>query len=613
MTKSQKRKLGEIILGAALLAAAYTVYKTVGLRFPFDLLIFIPAYAVAGYDVLIDAVRNIADGEIFGENLLMSVASVGAMAIGEYPEAVFVMLFYKVGSLFESIAVGRSRESIRSLTAMKPTTAKVERDGVEAEVPIEEVTVGDTVVVRPGERIPVDGMIVSGNGNIDASALTGEAVPVYVKEGERVLSGTLNKSGILKIRVDTVFEESTVSKIVELVENSSCTKAKSEKFITKFAKYYTPAVIAAAVLIAVIPTLISGNFAAWLKRALIFLVVSCPCALVISIPLSYFAGIGNAAKSGILIKGSDCLESLAKAKSFVFDKTGTITEGSFRVTKILPRNMDEEELLFLAACAESGSLHPLAKAVTAEYEARSRKEKLRAEDFEEIPGLGVKCTVDGKSVAAGNEKLMRSFGLTPDEASGTSIHVMCGGEYAGALLLSDRPKENAKRAITALNSAGRKTYMLSGDRKDAAVSAAEEVGIGVVFAELLPAEKTERLREISDPESGLTVFTGDGINDAPSIALADVGIAMGALGSDIAIECADIVLLDDDPMKVADAYGLSLRVRRTVIQNIVFALAVKAAVLILGAFGIAPMWAAVVADVGVSVIAILNSMKLMRH
>ena len=612
MNGKQKRKLGEIILGAVLLAAAYIVYKTAELRFPFDLLIFIPAYLVAGYDVLIEAVQNIAAGEIFGEDLLMSVASIGALAIGEYPEAVFVMLFYKVGSLFESIAVGKSRESIRSLTAMKPTTASIERDGEETEVPIEEVTVGETVVVRPGERIPVDGVIVSGSGTIDASALTGEAVPVYVGEGERVLSGTVSKSGMLRIRVDTVFGESTVSKIVELVENSSCTKAKSEKFITKFSKYYTPAVIAAAVLIAVIPTLISGYFAAWLKRALVFLVVSCPCALVISIPLSYFAGIGNAAKKGILIKGSDYLESLAKAGSFVFDKTGTITEGAFKVTSILPRSMDEERLLYLAACAESGSLHPLAKAVCAEYEARGGKEVSAAEDFEEIPGLGVRCTVEGRPVAAGNAKLMKSYGLAPDDVSGTSIHVMYDGEYAGALLLSDVPKKNAKAAISLLSSEGMKTYMLSGDKTEAAESAAREVGIGEVFAELLPAEKTEKLKEISRSSGGLTVFTGDGINDAPSIASADVGIAMGALGSDIAIECADIVLLDDDPQKVAEAHRLSLKVRRIVIQNIVFALSVKAVVLALGALGIAPMWAAVIADVGVSVVAILNSMRLMR-
>lgn len=612
MNGKQKRKLGEIILGAALLAAAFIVYKTAGLSFPFDLLIFIPAYLVAGYDVLIEAVQNVAAGEIFGEDLLMSVASIGALAIGEFPEAVFVMLFYKVGSLFESIAVGKSRESIRALTAMKPTTASVERDGGETEVPIEEVAVGETVVVRPGERIPVDGVIVSGSGTIDASALTGEAVPVYVGEGERVLSGTVSKSGMLRIRVDTVFGESTVSKIVELIESSSCTKAKSEKFITKFSKYYTPAVIAAAVLIAVIPTLISGNFAAWLKRALVFLVVSCPCALVISIPLSYFAGIGNAAKKGILIKGSDCLESLAKAGSFVFDKTGTITEGSFKVTNILPCSVDEERLLYLAACAESGSLHPLAKAICAEYEARGGKEVPAAEDFEEIPGLGVKCAVDGRVVAAGNAKLMESYGLTSRDVRGTCVHVMYGGEYAGALLLSDVPKKNAKSAISSLSSEGMKTYMLSGDKTEAARSVAREVGIDEVFAELLPAEKTEKLKEISSSTDGLTVFTGDGINDAPSIASADVGIAMGALGSDIAIECADIVLLDDDPQKVAEAHRLSLKVRRIVIQNIVFALSVKAVVLALGALGIAPMWAAVIADVGVSVVAILNSMRLMR-
>ncbi len=612
MNGKQKRKLFEIISGAILLAAAYIVYKTVDLRFPFDLLIFLPAYAVAGYDVLIEAVQNIAAGEIFGENLLMSVASIGAMAIGEFPEAVFVMLFYKVGSLFESIAVGKSRSAIRSLTAMKPSCASVERDGVESEVPIEEVSVGDTVVVRPGERIPVDGVIVHGDGNVDASALTGEAVPVYVKEGDRVLSGTMSKNSVLKIKVDTVFEESTVSKIVELVENSSCTKAKSEKFITTFSKYYTPAVITAAVLLAVIPSIVTGNAALWIKRALVFLVVSCPCALVISIPLSYFAGIGNAAKRGILIKGSDYLESLAKAGSFVFDKTGTITEGSFKVSKIAAHGCGEDELLFLAACAESGSVHPLAKAVCAEYASRGSASPLTAEDYEELPGLGVTCSVNGERVAAGNEKLMRSYGVEPEDVDGTCIHVMKNGVYAGVILLSDEPKRNAKRAISELRARGRKTYMLSGDRLKSAEDVCREVGIDEVSAELLPEEKTKKLKEISEATEGLTVFTGDGINDAPSIASADVGIAMGALGSDIAIECADVVLLDDDPIKVSEAYDLSLRVRRTVIQNIVFALAVKAVVLILGALGKAPMWAAVIADVGVSVVAILNSMRLMR-
>lgn len=609
MTRKQKKKLFEIILGAVLLAAAYIVTKTVQIPFPFDLLLFLPAYAVSGYDVIIEAAEQIAHGEVFGENTLMSVASIGAMAIKEFPEAVFVMLFYKVGSLFESIAVGRSRKSIKALTSMKPTTANVENKG---ELPISEVAVGDTVIVRPGERIPVDGVITFGESVLDTSALTGEALPVPVSVGDKALSGTINASGLLKIKVDTVFEESTVSKIVELVENSACTKSKNEKFITTFSKFYTPAVIAAAVLIALIPPIFAGNFASWLKRALIFLVVSCPCALVISVPLSYFAGIGNAARRGILIKGSDCLETLAKADKFVFDKTGTITEGSFKVTQINAVGMSADELLRLAAAAESSSRHPLAQAVSAEYEKRGGALP-QIDGSEERAGHGVICRAEGRVIAVGNERLMNDVGADGVKgAVGTCVHVALNGVYAGYIALEDTPKERAADAISALKEEGGTTYMLSGDRRGAAEKISALVGIENVEAELLPAEKTEKLKKIAALTDGKCVYIGDGINDAPSIASADVGMSMGALGSDVAIECADVVLLDDDPMKVANAFSLSKKVRRTVIQNIVFALSVKAAVLALGALGYATMWEAVIADVGVSVVAILNSMKLLK-
>ena len=610
MNRRQKRKLFEILIGAVLLAGAYVAYRLTELPFPFDLLIFLPAYAVAGYDVIINAVQSIVHGEVFGENTLMSVASIGALAIGEYPEAVFVMLFYKVGALFESVAVGKSRKSIKALISMKPKTACVERGGAEEILPIEEVKIGDVVVVRPGEGVPVDGEVTSGESEIDSSALTGEALPVTVGVGSRVLSGSISKSGVLKIKVDTVFEESTVSKIVTLIENSAGTKAKAEKFITKFSRVYTPAVIAAAVLIAVVPTLVSGGFAGWLRRALIFLVVSCPCALVISVPLAYFAGIGNAAKRGILIKGSDHLETLSRADKYVFDKTGTITEGRFSVRGVFPVGAEEDELLKVAAAAESGSRHPLARAVVEECERRGIGIP-EAEGFEESAGFGITCTSDGVRIAAGNAALMAREGAAPDDADGTVIHVSKDGKYLGHLSLEDTPKKTSKEAISSLKGSGCRTYMLSGDRERSVGAVCREVGIDEYRSELLPAEKTERLKEISS-SGGATVFTGDGINDAPSIALADVGVAMGALGSDVAIECADVVLLDDDPMKVASLHLLAKRVRAVVTENIVFALSVKAVVLILGALGAAYMWEAVIADVGVSVVAILNSMRILK-
>lgn len=611
MTKDQKRTLWEIVISAVFLVAAYIAVKTCDIAFPYSLIIFLPAYAVASYDVLIDAVRGIASGEVFGEDTLMSVASIGALALGEYPEAVFVMLFNKIGSLFESVAVGKSRKSIKALTSMKPTFAAVETEDGVAELPVEEVKIGDVIVVHPGERVPVDGVIVEGDSALDLSALTGESLPVFSKAGDRVSSGAINKSGVLRIKAETIFAESTVSKIVSLVEESAATKAKSVKFITKFSRYYTPAVIIAALLTALIPSLVTKDPATWIKRALIFLVVSCPCALVISVPLSYFAGLGNAARRGILVKGSDHFETMASSDKFVFDKTGTVTEGKFRVTRILPVGSDKDELLALASAAESQSLHPLAKAITEEY-SKGGRTPLRCESFEEIPGLGIKCTLRGDRIVCGNAAMMKTLGIETPSTEESAVHVAKNGEYVGMIELRDVPKATSKDAISKLKAHGCKTYILSGDKKEAAERVAREIGCDVVHSELLPAEKTERLAAIRSESDGKCAFIGDGINDAPSIAASDVGIAMGALGSDIAIECADVVLLDDDPVKVAEVLFLSKRVRRTVVQNIVFALAVKAAVLALGFFGLATMWEAALADVGVSVIAIINSMRLMR-
>ena len=557
----------------------------------------------------------------------MVVATLGALCIGFFPdteeqyrEAVFVMLFYQVGELFQSVAVGKSRKSISSLMDIRPDCAYIERDGELVPVDPETVAVGDIITVRPGEKIPLDGIVTEGTSDLNTVALTGEADPRAVAAGDAVISGCVNMSGVIKVKVTHTFGESTVSKILELVENSSENKSKSEQFITKFARIYTPAVVIAAVLLAVLPPLVIpgsfiANFPTWLIRALTFLVISCPCALVISVPLSFFGGIGGASKKGILVKGSNYLETLSKVKTAVFDKTGTLTKGTFSVTEIHPENITEEQLLHLAAHAEAFSNHPIAVSLRNAYGKPVNMDAVA--DVSEITGRGVKAKVDGKTVYAGNAALMQETGLTPAAcpAPGTVIHVSYDGKYAGYLLISDTPKETSKAAIAALKECGvERIVMLTGDRKETAEAISKELSIDEYHAGLLPADKVDMVEKLlsENRTDGKLAFVGDGINDAPVLMRADVGIAMGALGSDAAIEAADIVLMDDDPAKIAEAMKISRFTLRIVRQNIVFALAVKAAVLLLGALGLAPMWLAVFADVGVAFLAILNAMRTLK-
>ena len=564
---------------------------------------------------------------MFDENFLMVVATLGALCIGFFPdteeqyrEAVFVMLFYQVGELFQSVAVGKSRKSISSLMDIRPDCAYIERDGELVPVDPETVAVGDIITVRPGEKIPLDGIVTEGTSDLNTVALTGEADPRAVAAGDAVISGCVNMSGVIKVKVTHTFGESTVSKILELVENSSENKSKSEQFITKFARIYTPAVVIAAVLLAVLPPLVIpgsfiANFPTWLIRALTFLVISCPCALVISVPLSFFGGIGGASKKGILVKGSNYLETLSKVKTAVFDKTGTLTKGTFSVTEIHPENITEEQLLHLAAHAEAFSNHPIAVSLRNAYGKPVNMDAVA--DVSEITGRGVKAKVDGKTVYAGNAALMQETGLTPAAcpAPGTVIHVSYDGKYAGYLLISDTPKETSKAAIAALKECGvERIVMLTGDRKETAEAISKELSIDEYHAGLLPADKVDMVEKLlsENRTDGKLAFVGDGINDAPVLMRADVGIAMGALGSDAAIEAADIVLMDDDPAKIAEAMKISRFTLRIVRQNIVFALAVKAAVLLLGALGLAPMWLAVFADVGVAFLAILNAMRTLK-
>ena len=619
MTRKQKRKLFEILIGIVLLVAAGIVTSQFSLSFWPSLLIFAVPYVISGYDVIIDCVSDVASGEIFGENFLMTVATVGAGAIGEFREAVFVMIFYKVGSLFESIAVGKSRESISSLTSMKPETARIiSESGETVEIPVEELKIDDVAVVLAGDRIPIDGEIVYGESSIDTSPLTGEALPVSVAVGDKVKSGCINQSGTLHIKAETVFEESTISKVVSLIESSSAAKAKSESFITTFSRFYTPSVVAAAVLLAVIPSIITGNVSEWVHRALIFLVVSCPCALVISVPLAYFGGIGRAAKSGILVKGSNHLEALSKADTVIFDKTGTLTEGEFTLTKVKAHGISDEEFIYLAAIAEQNSRHPLSRAVMNKYMEISSEPLPACEFTEEVAGLGISCRAGGHPYLAGNARFLRQNEVFPDfDDDATSIHLAAGTLYMGCAVFEDRPKKNAKSAVSRLKKSGILTCMLTGDKKSAGEAVASELELDRVHTELMPGDKVTLTEKIMSERKnagrkGSVVFVGDGINDAPTLARADVGISMGQSGSDMAIECADIVLMDDDPAKIADAVDISKKVHRIVTQNIVFALGIKAIVLILGALGIALMWEAVFADVGVSVIAILNSMRLLR-
>ena len=605
--------LARIIAAAVLLGAGYLIPAQGWVR----LVVFLVPYAVIGWDILWKAVRNISHGQVFDENFLMALATVGAFFTGEFPEAVAVMLFYQIGELFQSYAVGKSRQSIASLMDIRPDYANLERDGKTEQVDPEEVAVGDVILVKPGEKIPLDGVVLEGDSMVNTSALTGESVPREAYPGSDVISGCINQNGLLRIRVTKEFGESTVAKILDLVENSSSKKAKAENFITKFARWYTPAVVIAAVLLAVIPPLIlQGGWNDWIHRALIFLVISCPCALVISVPLSFFGGIGGASRNGILVKGGNYLESLAHAETVVFDKTGTLTRGVFNVTAIHPNSFSEADLLELAALAESYSDHPISRSIREAY--GKDPDLSRVTDVEELSGRGVRVRIDGKTVCAGNDKLMEETGVQwhPCHRVGTTVHIAVDGEYAGHIVISDEVKPDAVQAVSALKQQGvSRTVMLTGDAKAVGESVAKELGLDEVHTELLPAGKVDCVEQLLKQKSakGTLVFVGDGINDAPVLSRADIGIAMGAMGSDAAIEAADIVLMDDKPSKIADAIRIARKTLRIVTQNIVFALAVKGIVLLLGALGLANMWEAVFADVGVSVIAILNAMRALKN
>ena len=584
---------------------------------PVFLILYLIPYLIIGWDVLWRAVRNIAHGQVFDENFLMALATVGALAIGEYPEAVFVMLFYQVGELFQSYAVDQSRKSITALMDIRPDYANMEGpDGQLEQVDPEDVAVGDTIIIKAGERIPLDGVVLEGSSTVDTAALTGESLPRQVESGDDVISGCVNLSGLLKVRVTKAFEESTVAKILDLVENSASKKAKAENFITKFARYYTPIVVLAAVALAFLPPLLTSiQWVDSIQRALIFLVVSCPCALVISVPLSFFGGIGGASKDGILVKGGNYLEVLARTEIVVFDKTGTLTRGVFNVTAIHPDHCDQGQLLELAALAECWSDHPISRSLK---EAYGREiDSSRVSSVEEVAGRGVKAVVDGHTICAGNDKLMEDIGVSwhPCHRVGTTVHVASDGVYLGHIVISDEVKPDAKEAVAALKAAGvRKTVMLTGDAQAVGEDVAKQLGLDEVHTQLLPADKVERVEELLKEVSpkGALAFVGDGINDAPVLSRADIGIAMGGLGSDAAIEAADIVLMDDKPSKIAHAIRIARRTLSIVRQNIVFALAVKLLVLVLSAVGLVSMWAAVFADVGVSVIAILNAMRALK-
>ena len=610
MTKRQKRTLVRIILSGVLLVVAYLLPLEGWWKLP----AFAVPYLLVGCDVLWGAVRNIGHGQIFDENFLMSIATIGAFALQEFPEAVFVMLFYQVGELFQSYAVGKSRQSISRLMDICPDYANVRRDGELVQVEPDEVQIGDIIVVKPGEKVPLDGVVVSGSSSLDTAALTGESLPRSIAEGDDVISGCVNLEGLLEVRVTKEFGQSTVSKILELVENSASKKAKTENFITKFARLYTPCVVIAAVLLAVLPPLVLGlDWGEWIERALIFLVISCPCALVISVPLSFFGGIGGASRSGILIKGGNYFEVLAKAETVVFDKTGTLTKGVFKVTAVHPENCTKEELVETAALAESYSDHPIARSVKEAYGKAA--EQGRVADVKELAGRGISAVIDGRTVFAGNDKLMSEAGVTCHACHkvGTAVHVAAEGVYLGHIVISDEVKEDSKTAVELLKAAGvNKTVMLTGDETAVGEAVAKELGLDEAYTKLLPADKVERVEALlSERRNGSLLFVGDGINDAPVLSRADVGVAMGGMGSDAAIEAADVVLMDDKPSKIAAAVKIAKKTMRIVRQNIVFALAVKFVVLTLGALGLANMWAAVFADVGVSVLAVLNAMRTM--
>ena len=580
-------------------------------------IIFVISYLIVGFEILKKAIRNILRGKVFDENFLMSVATIGAFAIGEYPEAVAVMLFYQIGELFQSYAVDKSRKSIASLMDIRPDYANVYREGNIETVNPEEVKIGETIVIKPGEKIPLDGKIIEGKTTLDTKALTGESLPREVSEGDEVLSGCINLNGMIKIEVTKEFGESTVSKILDLVENASSKKSKSENFITKFAKYYTPTVVIIALILAIVPPLViqGATFSDWIYRALSFLVVSCPCALVISIPLSFFGGIGGASKRGILIKGSNYLEALSNTEIAVFDKTGTLTKGVFEVQEVKPVDISNEELLKIAAYAENYSNHPISKSIKQAYHKPIDEKEII--NSEELSGLGIVAKIGEKNVLVGNEKLMQEKQIEFEKCNkiGTILYIAIDGKYAGYILIADKIKDDTKQTIEELKKNDiKQTIMLTGDKKEVGESVAKEVGIDKVYTELLPTDKVQKVEELLKTKSpkGKLAFVGDGINDAPVLTLADIGIAMGGLGADSAIEAADIVIMTDEPSKIINAIKLSKKTMRIVKENIVFAIFIKILVLVLTAFGLSTMWEAVFADVGVSIIAIINALRVLK-
>ena len=621
MTKKQKKMLIRIIIAAVLLIALNFIPVKGILR----MILFLIPYLVIGYDILKKAGKGILNRQVFDENFLMAVATIGAIAIaiydrsGNFNEAVAVMLFYQIGELFQSYAVGKSRRNISELMDIRPDYANIEQDGKLEKVDPDEVEIGTVIVVQPGEKVPIDGIVIEGTSTLNTSALTGESLPRETKVGDEIISGCINMTGVLKIRTIKEFGESTVSKILELVENSTSRKSRSEDFISKFAKYYTPVVCYGALALAILPPLVrmlamgaAPQWDMWIYRALTFLVISCPCALVISIPLSFFAGIGGASHEGVLVKGSNYLEAMSQTKYVVFDKTGTLTKGVFEVNGVHHSEMEEEKLLEYAALAESASSHPISRSIQRAY--GKEIDRTRVSEIEEISGNGVTAKVDGKLVAAGNDKLMKRLGITPIacHSAGTIIHIAIDGKYMGHILISDVEKPTSKEAIRALKSAGiEKAVMLTGDAKRVADQVAEKLGLDEVYSELLPSDKVAQVERLlaEKPEKAKLAFVGDGINDAPVLGRADIGIAMGAMGSDAAIEAADVVLMDDDPLKIVIAIKISKKCIRIVYQNIIFALTIKAICLILGAIGIANMWVAIFADVGVMVIAVLNAIR----
>ena len=620
MTKKQKKMLTRILITFVLFAILFVCEHT-GILAPLEgsfllFLIYLIPYLVIGYDIIYKAARNISHGQVFDENFLMMIATFGAFGVGEYSEAVAVMLFYQVGELFQGYAVGKSRQSISDMMDICPEYANIEEDGVLQQVDPDDVEVGSIIVIKPGERIPLDGVIVEGESLIDTAALTGESVPRSAKAGDEIISGCVNGSGTLKVRTTKEFDDSTVAKILELVENASSKKARVENFITRFAKYYTPVVTIGAVILAVLPPLIlGGGWAEWIQRACIFLVISCPCALVISVPLGFFGGIGAASQIGVLVKGSNYLEAVAEMDTIVFDKTGTLTKGEFKVTEVQSEQLSKEELIELAALGEGYSNHPIANSIREAY--GKELDLNRVTQTEEVAGHGMKAVIDGKTVLLGNEKLMKAeqIAYTGCKSIGTVVYVACDGVFEGAVVISDTIKAGAKEAIRDMKQVGvRKSVMLTGDRRQTAEAVAAEIGIDEVHAELLPGDKVAQVEALlaAEGEKQKLAFVGDGINDAPVLTRADIGIAMGSMGSDAAIEAADIVLMDDDVTKIASIVKIARKTLSIVKQNIVFALAVKAIVLAMGALGFANMWEAVFADVGVSVIAILNSMRTLH-